>query len=99
MRDAVAEAAWLDKARAAGFRIFEGETTIASTKLPNAVRTLMKLGARVEGERGAVFRAATRFTSQVSSGIDWLDLEAAAHFGNHAVALPALLAAVKRGDA
>ncbi len=99
MRDVAAEAAWLDKARAAGFRIFEGETTIASTKLPNAVRTLMKLGARVEGERGAVFRAATRFTSQVSSGIDWLDLEAAAHFGGHAVSLPSLLAAVKRGDA
>ena len=58
---------WLDAMRAAGFRVNELEIAIGSAKLPRAVRQLMQLGARVEGERGALFRTATRFSSRVSS--------------------------------
>ncbi len=97
-RDEEAEKAWLDAMREAGFKLAGLEIAISTAKLPRAVRDLMKLGARVEGERGDLFRVATRFSSRVSSGIDWLDLEAAAHFDGQAVALPALLAAVRRGD-
>lgn len=98
VRDPAAEKAWLESVRSAGFKVKGLELAITVAKLPRAVRDLMKLGARVEGERGALFRVATRFSSRVSSGIDWLDLEAAAHFDGEAVALPALLAAVRRGD-
>jgi len=97
-RDAAAEKAWLDAMRTAGFKLTGREIAISAAKLPRAVRDLMKLGARVEGERGDLFRVATRFSSRVSSGIDWLDLEAAADFGGQSVALPALLAAARRGD-
>jgi superfamily II DNA or RNA helicase len=98
VRDELAEKAWLDAMRAAGFKLTEFEIVIGASKLPRAVRDLAKLGARVEGERGAPYRVATRFSSRVSSGIDWLDLEAAAHFDGETVPLPALLAAVRRGD-
>ena len=97
-RDEAGEKKWLDAMRAAGFRVSDLEIAIGSAKLPRAVRELMKLGARVEGERGALFRTATRFSSRVSSGIDWLDLEATAHFDGETVALPTLLAAARRGD-
>jgi superfamily II DNA or RNA helicase len=98
VRNPAAEKAWLESVRAAGFKVKGFEVAITVAKLPRAVRDLVQLGARVEGERGALFRVATRFSSRVSSGIDWLDLEAAAHFDGEAVALPALLAAVRRGD-
>ena len=97
-RDEAAEERWHDSMREAGFRVSSADITITSQRLPRAVRELMALGARVEGERGAIFRAATRFSSRVSSGIDWLDLEAAAHFGEESVALPAMLAAARRGE-
>jgi superfamily II DNA or RNA helicase len=98
VRNSQAEKAWIDAMRLAGFKVKGFNIAITTFKLPRAVRDLMRLGARVEGERGAIFRLATRFSSRVSSGIDWLDLEAAAHFEGQSVALPALLAAVRRGD-
>ena len=98
VRNPAAEKTWLESLRVAGFKVKGLDVAITAAKLPRAVRDLMQLGARVEAESGVLFRVATRFSSRVSSGIDWLDLEAAAHFDGQSVALPALLAAVRRGD-
>lgn len=70
---------------------------VSPRNLPKAVRTLLQEGWRVEAE-GKLYRQAGEFNIQVTSGIDWFEVHGSATFGDQEVALPALLAALKRGD-
>ena len=45
---------------------------------------------------GTAHRVLTRVDAHLQSGIDWFDLEGPAHFGDVAVPLPELLAALER---
>ncbi|HZU38064.1 MAG TPA: DEAD/DEAH box helicase, partial [Gemmataceae bacterium] len=65
--------------------------------LAKVVRTLLTAGWHVEAE-GKVYRQPGTFQLAVSSGIDWFELHGQVDFDGHTAALPALLAALKRGD-
>jgi hypothetical protein len=70
---------------------------LAPKRLPRAVQTLVAAGWRVEAE-GKLYRQPGRFQIEVRSGIDWFELHGAVDFGGVIVKLPALLAALKRGE-
>ncbi|MBD3161345.1 MAG: helicase SNF2, partial [Candidatus Eisenbacteria bacterium] len=104
-RDPVAERRHEDEALAAGFRRRTGwgggpagGFSIARRRFNAAVRALLAAGWRVEAE-GSLFRHAGTPRLQVSSGVDWFDLEGGIEFEDGQVAsLPAILAALKKGD-
>lgn len=62
-----------------------------------AVRTLVQEGWRVEAE-GKLYKQSGGFKIEVSSGIDWFELQGGMSFGDEFVALPKLLAALRRGE-
>lgn len=70
---------------------------LAPSKLPRAVRTLIGAGWHVEAE-GKVFHSPGEMKIQVSSGIDWFELHGSVDYGSFSIKLPALLAALQRGD-
>jgi hypothetical protein len=70
---------------------------IATKHMPRVVRALLAERWRVEAE-GVVYRQPVSTSMRLSSGIDWLDLEGHADYGDERVALPALLAALSKGD-
>ena len=55
-------------------------------------------GWQIEGTGIARYVPASDIELRVSSGIDWLDLTGSVQFGEQAVALPALLAAMRKGE-
>ena len=65
--------------------------------MPAVVRELVAAGWKVEAD-GQLYRRAGKFDIQVNSGQDWFDLEAKADFEGHAVPLPRLLEALRRGE-
>jgi superfamily II DNA or RNA helicase len=75
----------------------EPATQLAAQTLPRVVRTLLAEGWRVEA-KGVRYRQPSNVAVAVSSGIDWFDLEGHADYDGERVALPALLAAARRGD-
>jgi superfamily II DNA or RNA helicase len=76
-----------------------GSPTLSLTprKLPALTRALLDKGWRVEAD-GSLYRKAGPLSLRVSSGIDWFDLEGEAAFDDQRVALPRLLAAIRRGE-
>jgi superfamily II DNA or RNA helicase len=78
---------------------FDGEQHLgfASRALPKIVRTLLDEGWHVEAE-GGVYRKPGRLDLSVTSGIDWFELHGAVDFDGEVIELPALLAALRRGD-
>lgn len=70
---------------------------LAPSKLPRIVRELLATGWHVEAE-GKVYRRPGKFNLEVTSGIDWFELHGKVDFGGVTAALPALLAALKRGE-
>jgi len=70
---------------------------LRETDLPRAVRELTSAGWQVEAE-GKLFRTASFFKIDVSSGIDWFELRGTAKFGDRSAPLPALLTALKRKE-
>jgi superfamily II DNA or RNA helicase len=79
--------------REAGGEWFE----LSMKKLPSVVRTLLAEEWIVEAE-GKLYRQSTGFTMSVKSNVDWFDLEGGADFGGMIVALPRLLAALRKGE-
>jgi superfamily II DNA or RNA helicase len=71
--------------------------TIAPKSLPNAVRWLVSEGWRIEAE-GKLYRNPGAITIDVRSGIDWFEVHASADFDGKHVALPRLLAALRKGE-
>ena len=70
---------------------------IASKALPAVIRTLAAEGWHVEAD-GKLYRTAGTIQVDVTSGIDWFDLNVRADFGGVSASLPALLAALRKGD-
>jgi superfamily II DNA or RNA helicase len=65
--------------------------------LPRVARVLLAEGWEVEGEAG-LYRQPGAFRLAVTTGVDWFDLQGAVEFGEEVVPLPALLAALRRGE-
>ncbi len=102
-RDPVAEAAARDRLFAVGFREQHcyGTGTVvpqlAPKALPGVIRALAVEGWHVEAD-GKLYRQAGEIKVEVTSGIDWFDLNVKADFGGISASLPALLAALRKGE-
>jgi superfamily II DNA or RNA helicase len=70
---------------------------LADSMLPAIVSRLALEGWRVEAD-GRVYRASSAVTLEVHSGIDWFELRGGVEFDGLHAALPAILAAARRGD-
>ena len=103
-RSRAAEQAAIDRLHELGFRYtwshFESRQMlgISPEQFPRVVHTLVNEGWRVEAE-GRTFRSALGMRLEVSSGIDWFDLNGAIDFGDgRSAPFPQLLAAIARGE-
>jgi superfamily II DNA or RNA helicase len=104
LRDALAEQRALDQLAALGVRgatALRGKpaeqraaVSLAARRVPSVVRALLEQGWSVRAE-GRPYRRPGRFSLQVRTGVDWLELSAELEFAGQAIALPALLAALK----
>ncbi len=65
--------------------------------VPRAVHTLLGEGWHVEAE-GRLYHRPGAINVTVTSGIDWFDLEGTVAYGEQSASLPALLAALRRGE-
>jgi superfamily II DNA or RNA helicase len=103
LRDAEAERAAAARLLEVGFKpqpAYYAATPpleIAPRNLPGVVRTLLDAGWHVEAE-GKVYRKPGAFHMEVTSGIDWFDLDGTVAFGDTVAHLPELLAALQRGE-
>jgi superfamily II DNA or RNA helicase len=104
-RDRDAERGAADRLAQLGFRrpsyaVSAGKTTglaLNPRKLPRVVAALLANGWHVEAD-GKLYRHAGPIRIEVSSGVDWFELHGTVEFGDTVATLPALLAAVKRGE-
>ena len=99
-RDLEAESAARRRLKQIGFRPSNGSRTeneIAPAQLPKVLRALTQEGWQVEAE-GNLYRTASAIDMEITSGVDWFDLEGAAKFADAAVTLPRLLRAIKHGE-
>lgn len=109
-RDLSAESQYAARLVALGFRREEyrysgGSGQVAAgpswrlnpKRLPQVVRALTAEGWHIEAE-GKVYRQAGAVRMEVKSGIDWFELHGDVSFGEQSAALPALLAAIRRGE-
>ncbi|HVN04606.1 MAG TPA: DEAD/DEAH box helicase [Bryobacteraceae bacterium] len=70
---------------------------LASKKLPAVAHACLEAGWHVEAE-GKMFRRPGAMRVGVASGVDWFELHGEVDYGGAAAKLPALLAAVRRGE-
>ncbi len=70
---------------------------VAAGRIPKAVPALLAEGWSVEAE-GKLYRSVGSFQMSVASGVDWFELHGEAEFDGETVRLPALLAALRRGE-
>ena len=70
---------------------------IAPGKLPRVARALLEAGWHIEAE-GKAFRRPGAFHINVSTGVDWFELQGKVEYGDHAAQLPQLLEALRRGE-
>ncbi|HEU4369235.1 MAG TPA: SNF2-related protein, partial [Methylomirabilota bacterium] len=99
-----AERAALERLAALGVRERSSPTSegpralaLSARVLPRLVRALLAEDWHVEAD-GAVYRRAAAFKVSVTSGADWFDLHGTLDFGDTVAHLPALLAALRRGE-
>lgn len=102
VRDQAAETRAQQRLPRRGFRMefdYRGgnDLTIPRADFAHAVLELVREGWQIEGE-GAIYRTAGKIEIEVSSGIDWFDLNGRVTFDKQIVALPRLLEAVERGQ-
>ncbi len=79
------------------FRVDPGALEISPKKLPGVIPDLVAADWRVEAE-GVLYRTASEFKLNVTTGIDWFELAGGVQFGNQQIPLPKLLAAARRGE-
>ncbi len=70
---------------------------IAPNSLPAIVRKLTADNWHIEAD-GKLYRQPGAMKIEVSSGVDWFELHGSADFDGQSVKLPALLAALRKGD-
>jgi superfamily II DNA or RNA helicase len=70
---------------------------LAPKKLPAVAHACLAAGWHVEAE-GKIFRRPGEMRMDVSSGIDWFELHGEVDYGGATAKLPALLAALRRGE-
>ena len=70
---------------------------LLARNLPKAAHKLLQEGWHVEAE-GKLYRQANEFKIEVKSEIDWFEVHGGAKFDGQEVPLPALLAALRRGE-
>jgi len=104
LRDPEAERRYADRLMELGFRKTpswasgEPPLRVTASRVPKAVRALLAEGWSVEAE-GKLYRSSSGpFRMNVASGVDWFELHGGVDFDGETVELPALLAAVRRGD-
>jgi len=103
LRDLEAERRHSDRLLELGFRrtldrgLEEPPLRVPASRVPKVVRTLLAEGWSVEAE-GKLYRSPGLFKMSVASGVDWFELHGGVDFGGETVELPALLAALRRGD-
>jgi superfamily II DNA or RNA helicase len=104
LRDLDAESAAEERLRELGWRLSaystaaEAPLELAANRLPRVVRELIAEGWHVEAE-GKLYRSPGRFELRVGSGIDWFELHGTVEFDGEVAHLPALLEALRRGEA
>lgn len=102
LRDNEAERRFADRLSRAGFKQNSYYSVgpvleLAPSRLPKAARELVSEGWVVEAE-GKLYRQPGEFRMEVTSGIDWFDLNGTVDFGGVSASLPTLLAALRRGE-
>ncbi|HEV3330585.1 MAG TPA: DEAD/DEAH box helicase [Bryobacteraceae bacterium] len=104
VRDREAEQAALERLRSLGISSpayiepgTEPAWHMAPKRLPTVVRACLEAGWHIEAE-GKTFRRPGSVRVEVSSGVDWFELHGEVDYGETTAQLPALLAAVRRGD-
>ncbi|HTM19146.1 MAG TPA: DEAD/DEAH box helicase, partial [Kofleriaceae bacterium] len=102
LRDRGAERAALEALWDAGALPARGDSPprhadVAYADFDDVVQRLLAAGWHAEAE-GRAIRPAGAVRLGVSSGVDWFELGGAARFGDVDLPLPALLAAIRRGD-
>jgi superfamily II DNA or RNA helicase len=80
-----------------GYRMRDAELELPADRVAKIVRVLANEGWRVEAD-GKLYRTAAAVRLEISSGVDWFDLQGAAQFGEVSVSLPKLLRAIKQGE-
>ena len=71
--------------------------TIAANRMPSVVRNLVMAGWQLSWD-GKAFRQPGHLSVSVASGVDWFELQGSVSYGETTATLPALLAALKRGE-
>ncbi|MBY0507833.1 MAG: SWIM zinc finger family protein [Bryobacteraceae bacterium] len=81
-------------------RFYSGDHSwdMPTRNVSRVVRELARAGWALEVE-GEEFRQATQFDFNVTSGIDWFDLQVSVSYDGAAVTLPTLLQALEKGEA
>ncbi|CAN5183230.1 hypothetical protein BH10PLA2_BH10PLA2_03710 [soil metagenome] len=103
VRDPEAEAAAVRLLRKLGFRErrsyfnADGDFELSPRLLPKATLALLQAGWSVEAE-GKLYRRSGVIQIEVTSGIDWFDLEGKVDFDGQVAPLPRLLQALKKGE-
>jgi len=105
LRDSAAEAAAVERLLTLGCHWVASPYTdresprlvVAARALPDVVRELIAAGWYVEAE-GKLYRSSGKFEMQVSSGVDWFELQGVMEFGGTVAKLPELLEALRRGE-
>ncbi len=70
---------------------------LAPKQLPAVVRACLEAGWHIEAD-GKLFRRPGAIAVRVSSGVDWFELHGEVNYDGNTARLPALLAALRRGD-
>jgi len=100
-RDPAAENAAKTRLAQLGFReallLRDAQFDLPAERMAKVVRTLTQEGWHVEAD-GKLYRTAGKVQIEISSGVDWFELNGGAAFGLSRVSLPKLLRAIKQGE-
>ena len=97
IRDAAAEARLLDALWGQHVRRQGQSVSIFADHLAEVVPKLIDAGWEVRGADGE-YAGTGQLELEVSSGIDWFDVDGTIQFGDEKVRLPRLLAALRKGE-